>query len=100
MRFRWIALGVVGFAVWLIATFAVVYAAVDLAEDGTQAIVTGHSSQLLPGTGIGRTTFCVSYIVIGVTGQVCETSSTGSPETPFSCYLDAEIGKQLPDSCQ
>ena len=36
MRFRWIALGVVGFAVWLVATFGVVYAAVELAEDERQ----------------------------------------------------------------
>ena len=36
MKLRWIALGIAGFAVWLVATFAVVYAAVELAEDDAE----------------------------------------------------------------
>ena len=101
MRLRWIALGVVGFAVWLIATFAVVYAAIELAgdDDQTQAIVIHRSTYhigVIAGSGNSLTEYCVSYTIQGTDGSICDKSS----EAPPDCYLDAEIGKRLPNSCQ
>ena len=39
MRFRWVALGAVGFAVWLLATFGVAYAVVEWRNDDAQVVV-------------------------------------------------------------
>ena len=39
MNRRWIALGIVGAAVWLIATFGIVYVAVDLAGEDIQVVI-------------------------------------------------------------
>ena len=100
MRFRWIALGVVGFAVWLIATFGVVYAAVELAETDaqTEAIVIGRDVFGRSGPN-ALVQYCVSYTVQGAAGEVCERHLRSVGVTS-GCYLDAEIGKPLPDSCQ
>lgn len=100
MRFRWIALGIVGFAVWLIATFGVVYAAVELAEDDrTEAFVTERYVVTVPSAVADSpiTRYCVSYTIQGVVGgKLCE----GAGDGPSDCYLDAEVGKRLPSSCQ
>ena len=102
MRFRWVTLGVIAFAVCLVAVFGVVYVAIELAEDdGTQAIVTGRAVEQIPGTtatgGDVLRRYCVSYSVLGMLDSTCPL---GSEVDPPACYLDAEIGKPLPDSCQ
>ena len=100
MKVRWVALGVAGFAVWLIATFGVVYAAIELAEDDnqTEAIVIGRDVFGHSGAN-AIVQYCVSYTVQGAAGEVCERHLRNIGE-PSGCYRDAEIGKRLPDSCQ
>ena len=39
MKARWITLGAVGFAVWLVATFGVAYAVVEWRNDDAQVVV-------------------------------------------------------------
>ena len=100
MRFRWIALGVAGFAVWLVATFGVVYAAIELAEDDAQAIVIWRSDDEvgIPSQEFRR--YCVAYNLQGIiTGELCKNIQ-GKGNDPPDCYLDAEVGKPLPSSCQ
>lgn len=102
MSARWAALGVVGFAVWLIATFGVVYVAVELAGDDeqTQAIVIGRSNERVghpDADGNPIRVYCVAYTTQGPIGEICETTLRDAPP---ACYLDAEPGKRLPGSCQ
>ena len=39
--------------------------------------------------------YCVSYKVVEIEDEVCLVSSV-----PPACYVDAEVRKRLPDSCQ
>ncbi len=38
MNSRWLVLGIIAFAVWVIVTFAIVYTAIELTEDDTQVV--------------------------------------------------------------
>lgn len=99
MARRWIALGIAGFAVWLIATFGVTYFVIERQDDGepSQAIVTGVSIE--PVTGSGELIdYCVSYTLLGKDSSVCQAWSIHQ-DAFFSCYDEAVIGKSLPDSC-
>jgi hypothetical protein len=78
MKARWIALGVVGFAVCLVAVFGVVYTAIELAEDDsqTQAIVIDRE-QIGPIDPPNLTTirWCVTYNLLGTEGKLCKANS-------------------------
>ena len=81
--------------------FGVVYAAIELSsgDNQTQAIVIGHSDRSagVRADGTQLRTYCVAYNLLGTTGESCEKTLRNDPP---DCYLDAEIGKRLPNSCQ
>ena len=100
---RWIALGVAGFVVLLVAMFGVAFAVVEWRDDDqTQAIVIGRTAEPLPGESPitnpdPMMQYCVSYSILGTVDQLCPTAFHSDPP---ACYLDAKIGESLPDSCQ
>ena len=96
MNRHWIVLGAVVFVVWLVATFGISYGVVEWRNDDErlQTIVIGKE-EIQRNQNAILIDYCVSYRVAGIEDELCETSSV----LP-ACYLDAEIGKRLPSSCQ
>ena len=67
MRFRWVALGVVGFAVWLVATFGVAYAVVEWRIDDAPVVVEARVDVGEPGPAIDPR--CVAAIEAAGTSE-------------------------------